>query len=272
MVQLRETLFWLSDSQMSSFRYPLSHISSPFELLIFQIKGEPPSPVEQNDTICEVKAVVEHSSKAPPTYAPEIPWPLLLCLYNTTAISSHILLSRENMKNAASKEQHLFSSRPFQPAAIPFWAFWLTSTGSNTTSDQLNSELTTRRAREYIQNCQRTLGKSITGQQAAICTQGPTVSHPRDGEHEKRAKTHIQYLRLEQSAVINAAELALMSEYPTDMAPTHRRTSSAWWINSAGALLAPHKGLLWKCGSDSGRTASACSDAIISVGHLTPDS
>lgn len=76
--------------------------------------------MEENDTIREVKAVVEHSSNAPPTYTPEIPWLLLLRLCNATAVSSHILLSRENMKNAASKEQHLFSSRPFQSTALRF--------------------------------------------------------------------------------------------------------------------------------------------------------
>lgn len=86
-----------------------------------RLKGGSPSPVQQNDTIREVKAV-EHSSKAPPTYTPEIPWLLSLRLRNAAAVSSHILLSRENIKNAASKEQHRSSSRHVLSTALQVWA------------------------------------------------------------------------------------------------------------------------------------------------------
>lgn len=119
-----ETLFCLIQRREASDIHCLMSAlhSNCWSFRLNEIKAESPSPVEQNDTIREVKAVAEHSAKVPPTYTPEIPWLLLLCLCNAAAVSSHILQSRENMKNAASKEQHFFSSRPFQSTALQFQA------------------------------------------------------------------------------------------------------------------------------------------------------
>lgn len=153
--------------------------------------------MEQNDTMREVKAVVEHSSKAPPTYAPEIPWLLLLHLCNATAVSSHILLSRENMKNAHPKSNvslPLPLSLPVHSAAISMQTVELDRIDHQFQPVRLRTGGANRNQRR------RTLeNPALVTKQRSVRRGRPTHNNL-DGEHQKNditeAKSCLWYFRI----------------------------------------------------------------------------